>query len=1451
MFLQLDHVPQVPEGTTDLDLRFNRILEIPPGTFRNLRNLNTLLLNNNQLTKLENGAFEGLSKLRYLYLYKNQISEIESQVFHGLGDLEQLYVHFNELEILQPGTFNGLPLLERLFLHNNRLKRLPQGIFSNLKALRRLRLDSNALVCDCEMLWLMDMLKDGHMQAAVTCDSPDEAAGKSLLSITDTIRCKKPEMISKPDDVEVAFGSTAYFACKAEGDPQPEIHWFRNSEEIRTNQLKDRGRYSILDDGTLMIENTQDSDKGVYECVARNQMGEAKARPVELRYLNDAQQTRPRIYARPQDLRLPEGEPATFECHATGHPRPFFTWLKNDLSLPQDPRLRIEVNGSLVITGLRLNDQGVYRCTAANSAGSVSETARLEVYAAPHFTKRPQDQRIVEGHSVFFSCDVTGEPLPRIHWNKDGIQVTDNSRVSINPSGTTLTIGAVRSGDGGLYECVAESLGGRRSASARLTVDTSVSPLIIRSPDNVQAPIGSRVQFDCQVTGNPRPTVKWQRDSIPIPLTTSHKHQVTPESSLVIQDVNRNDVGTYECIAENFAGTAHADAFLEVVDTRFVTFTPQHINRTVAETIRRVNAAINNTQRDFRDLHSRPRTAQDLQRLLRYPPSSALSISRAAEVFEQTLERLFAEVNAGATYNITHPKDLSYEELLTPTQLALVSSLSGCREHRRVAKCEDMCFHHKYRTLDGTCNNLRNPMMGSSLSTLLRLKPPRYENSFNLPVAWNPQKLYNGHRMPSARTVSLRFISTPTVTPDDQYTHMLMQWGQFIDHDLDFVPTAVSHARFSDGRFCNETCNSQSPCFPIPVAEDDPRVRRHRCIGFVRSSAMCGSGVTSVFFEDVIQREQLNLLTSYIDASMVYSFSDEDGRNLRDFSSNRGLLRAGIVMPSGKPLLPPNRGEFVDCMVDPSTAHVPCFQAGDHRTNEQLGLLSMHTLWFREHNRIASELLHINPHWDGDILYHEARKVVGAMMQHITFEHWLPKILGPVGMQLLGTYKGYDPMVDTRISNEFATAAFRFGHTLINPVLSRLNESFRPIAQGNLPLHKAFFAPFRIIEEGGIDPLLRGLFGVAAKRPRPGEFLNSELTERLFNLANEVAQDLAAFNLQRGRDHGIQSYNEYRRHCGLRPAATFDDFRTEIRSADVRRRLQEVYGHPNNVELFAGGIAEDVVDGGRIGPTFVCIIADQFKRLRDGDRFWYENPGVFTPAQLTELRHASLGRVICDSSDNIQEVQRDVFQLVSYPSGYLRCDSDKILHIDFKVWAQCCQDCSRSGDFRSITHHFRSRRSTDFTNAGEPDAANTNVTEETHRGGGGRAAEAENSVVPKDMVDQMTHMSQKMMDGVDQRIEGMEDMMKELQETVHKLTEKIRSLEKSVGNKKTTARKPKPPACFDEKGRAKQHGEKWHESDCRLCECKKNELECTEETCQVPSCARPVKVQGQCCPVCP
>jgi peroxidase len=178
---------------------------------------------------------------------------------------------------------------------------------------------------------------------------------------------------------------------------------------------------------------------------------------------------------------------------------------------------------------------------------------------------------------------------------------------------------------------------------------------------------------------------------------------------------------------------------------------------------------------------------------------------------------------------------------------------------------------------------------------------------------------------------------------------------------------------------------------------------------------MCGTGMTSIFFNNPSQREQINQITSYIDASNIYGSSADEAENLRDLSTQAGYLRTGYVMPSGKPLLPANNGEPVDCQMDPNKAHIPCFQAGDHRANEQLGLLAMHTVWMREHNRIAEGIRRYNPHWDGDMLYHETRKIVGAQLQHITYKHWLPKILGPKGMDIIGEYKGYNSNVDATI----------------------------------------------------------------------------------------------------------------------------------------------------------------------------------------------------------------------------------------------------------------------------------------------------------------------------------------------------------------------------------------------------------------------------------------------------
>lgn len=461
---------------------------------------------------------------------------------------------------------------------------------------------------------------------------------------------------------------------------------------------------------------------------------------------------------------------------------------------------------------------------------------------------------------------------------------------------------------------------------------------------------------------------------------------------------------------------------------------------------------------------------------------------------------------------------------------------------------------------------------------------PAYENGFNTPIGksyscasrihlmktysfsgWDPSKLYNGFKKPSARHVSTNIVAAHGITTDRQFSHMLMQWGQFMDHDLDFAVVGTSVSQFQGGLDCKRACVNEPPCFNIEIPLGDPRIRDGRCMEFERNSAVCGSGETSIFMNSIMPREQINQITSYIDASNVYGSSEADALDLRDLFSDHGLMKFDVVSHAKKLYLPFNRNAPMDCRRNVSAVHsVRCFLAGDYRANEQLGLLAMHTVFVREHNRIASELLTINPHWDGERIYQETRKIIGAVLQHITYVHWLPKILGSTGMRYIGEYRSYNPDIDASVSNEFATAAFRFGHTLINPILLRLNSSFQPIPEGNIPLHRAFFAPDRLLNEGGVDPLMRGMFASPAKQLKSDQFLNRELTEKLFVQAVDVALDLAALNVQRGRDHGLPSYFEWRRFCNLTVPTSWDDLSIAIQDRTLREKLQRVYGHPGN-----------------------------------------------------------------------------------------------------------------------------------------------------------------------------------------------------------------------------------------------------------------------------------------------
>lgn len=832
----------------------------------------------------------------------------------------------------------------------------------------------------------------------------------------------------------------------------------------------------------------------------------------------------------------------------------------------------------------------------------------------------------------------------------------------------------------------------------------------------------------------------------------------------------------------------------------------------------------------------------ELFKLFRYPTGESLELARSAEIYERTLVNIRKHVDAGAklTANTTN---FDYKDIVSPTHLSLVAELSGCQAHRVIPNCTNMCYHLKYRSIDGTCNNLQHSTWGASLTGFRRVLDPIYENGFSMPIGWTKGKLYHGFAKPSARLVSTEVITTKVITQDEQITHMVMQWGQFLDHDLDHAIPSVSSESW-DGIDCKKSCDYAAPCYPIDVPPNDPRIKTRRCIDLVRSSAICGSGMTSVFFDRVQPREQINQLTAFVDASQVYGYTTQFSRDLRDLSNENGRLRVGVRFPRQKDLLPfaaPTDG--IDCRRNVEESTVNCFTAGDIRVNEQIGLAAMHTIWLREHNRVAGELKRLNAHWDGETVYQEARKIVGAQMQHITYAHWLPNVLGERGMQMLGEYRGYDPTVNPGIANEFATAALRFGHTLINPLLHRLNESFQPIPQGHLPLHKAFFAPWRLVHEGGVDPLLRGMYSVPAKLKLPTENLNQELTEKLFLTSHAVALDLAAINIQRARDHAIPGYNEYRRVCNMSVAETFDDLAADISSVEVREKLRKLYGHPGNVDLFVGGILEDQVDGARVGPLFRCLLIEQFRRLRDGDRLWYENPATFRPEQLSQIRAATLGAVLCNNGDNITRITDNVFHLPGVQGGYRRCEDAPQIKLD--VWLNC-DKCS--------AHTDPARPPTFDPNL--PPSLVTRQRRSTTRTKRSLAAAATGNATLSEMANNSLETSNEMfIEMNDERIEGLEKSLKQMRKRLRKLEEMCDG-GVPYDNKVTKPTRGAHGHCVDVDGVRRINDEIWTQNQCTKCECKRRQINCTIEKCpmMVVKCAngtKPIKRPDECCASCP
>ncbi len=499
------------------------------------------------------------------------------------------------------------------------------------------------------------------------------------------------------------------------------------------------------------------------------------------------------------------------------------------------------------------------------------------------------------------------------------------------------------------------------------------------------------------------------------------------------------------------------------------------------------------------------------------------------------------------------------------------------------------------QSIDGTENNIENPEWGSTEEQLLRASDEEYSDGIDDPA---------GADRASAREISNAVAAQDYSILNDRYlSDFVWQWGQFLDHDIDLTDGA-----------------DPAESFPIEVPTGDPFFDPFGTgtqeIGLNRSIFDTATGDATDN-----PRQQLNQITAYVDGSNVYGSDEERAAALRTFEGGRLKTSDGDLLPWNEDGLE-NAGGTGDNL----------FLAGDVRANEQVGLIALHTLFVREHNRLAGEISTANPDLTDEEIYQQARSIVIAEMQNITYNEFLPALLGP---NALSEYTGYDATVNPGIANEFSTAAYRFGHSMLSSELLRLDEDGNEIAAGNLALRDAFFSPDEIVNEG-IEPLLLGLAAQYAQEIDTN--VVDDVRNFLFGPPGSGGFDLASLNIQRGRDHGLADYNQVRTDFGL-PAVT--SFAQITSDPELQKALAEVYDNDvNNIDLWVGGLAEDHVPGASMGETFSAIIADQFERLRDGDRFWYG--GMFDGSDLEAIQQTSLSDIIERNTD-ITDIQDNVF----------------------------------------------------------------------------------------------------------------------------------------------------------------------------------------------------------------
>ena len=509
----------------------------------------------------------------------------------------------------------------------------------------------------------------------------------------------------------------------------------------------------------------------------------------------------------------------------------------------------------------------------------------------------------------------------------------------------------------------------------------------------------------------------------------------------------------------------------------------------------------------------------------------------------------------------------------------------------------EVCDFNFFRTANGTYNDLNNVDEGKAHIPFTRIFPHSYRGDGSTMIdRGNP------------RTISNQIIAQPQSIPSQAGLNQLVfTFMQFVDHDI------------------TGTEESSEEPFNIQVPAGDPQFdpfgAGQAIIPFSRSFFEAETGTS-----EANPRTQINTITSWIDASMIYGSDIDRATWLRALEG--GKLKASSS-PSG-PLLPYNTvdGEY-ESAIDPnaprmggdrdrSGAPAKIFVSGDVRASEQPGLTAMHTLFMKEHNRICNELI-ASGSTDDEFNYQYARKMVGGIIQSIVVYELLPTM----GINMVND--SYDPSLTPNISTEFASAAFRLGHTMIPDNLTFVFDDCNGsdfVATASVPLKDAFFN-LNLMTDFGPDPILRGLF--SSKQETIDEKVVDAARNFLFGAPGAGGMDLAALNIQRGRDHGVADFNTARQSLGLTPVTNFNQISSNPATANA---LQTTYGNIHNIDLWVGLLAEDKYNGKPIGRTLYEMLSRQFENIIRADRFYFWRDPLLSQDDKMKIFNTRLSDVI-------------------------------------------------------------------------------------------------------------------------------------------------------------------------------------------------------------------------------